>query len=138
MFRPITSDQASNRLSCANLRLVPISIHRYLVHPLHRSYPFTRNVFFTIGGRRFGVPIEDLARKASDETSGMCISGVQVSGMILYASKPKSSAKKTFREGCRMSQFWAICSMSCCRIVVFPESRLVMASGGTTNSHTAA
>ena len=138
MFRPITSDQASTGFHAQISGSFQSQSTGIWFIPCTASYPFTRNVFFTIGGRRFGVPIEDLARKASDETSGMCISGVQVSGMILYASKPKSSAKKTFREGCRMSQFWAICSMSCCRIVVFPESRLVMASGGTTNSHTAA
>ena len=47
--------------------------------PCSASYPATRNIFFTINNQRFGVPIADLAWKASDQYPGQCISGVQVS-----------------------------------------------------------
>lgn len=36
-------------------------------------------MFFTIGARRFGVPVADLAWKKSDDHPGFCVSGVQVS-----------------------------------------------------------
>ncbi|WVF66186.1 hypothetical protein IAT40_000926 [Kwoniella sp. CBS 6097] len=45
--------------------------------PCTTSYPSTGNVFFSIGGRKFGVPIEDLSWKRSTVLQGMCISGVQ-------------------------------------------------------------
>nr|XP_031863587.1 uncharacterized protein CI109_000839 [Kwoniella shandongensis]KAA5530659.1 hypothetical protein CI109_000839 [Kwoniella shandongensis] len=45
--------------------------------PCTVSFPDVKNVFFTISGRRFGVPIEDLAWKVSNQYRGMCISGVQ-------------------------------------------------------------
>ncbi|ORY34278.1 aspartic peptidase domain-containing protein [Naematelia encephala] len=45
--------------------------------PCSTSFPLTQNLFFTISGRRFGVPIEDLAWKVSDTYSNCCISGVQ-------------------------------------------------------------
>ncbi|WRT63697.1 uncharacterized protein IL334_000620 [Kwoniella shivajii] len=45
--------------------------------PCTTSYPSTGNVFFTISGRKFGVPISDLAWKKSSQIDGMCISGVQ-------------------------------------------------------------
>ncbi|KAK8845468.1 hypothetical protein IAR55_006181 [Kwoniella newhampshirensis] len=45
--------------------------------PCSVSFPVVGNVFFTVGGRKFGVPIEDLAWKVSSQYKGMCISGVQ-------------------------------------------------------------
>ncbi|OCF36137.1 hypothetical protein I317_01026 [Kwoniella heveanensis CBS 569] len=45
--------------------------------PCITAYPITGNVFFSIGGRKFGVPVEDLAWKRSAVLQGMCISGVQ-------------------------------------------------------------
>lgn len=46
--------------------------------PCKVAYPSVPNLSFTIAGRRFGVPIEDLAWKRSEVLQGMCISGVQV------------------------------------------------------------
>ncbi|WWC66691.1 uncharacterized protein I206_100595 [Kwoniella pini CBS 10737] len=48
--------------------------------PCTTSYPATGNIFFTISGNKFGVPIADLAWKTSNQYNGMCVSGVQ-SGM---------------------------------------------------------
>ncbi|WWC85949.1 uncharacterized protein L201_000819 [Kwoniella dendrophila CBS 6074] len=45
--------------------------------PCTTSYPSTGNIFFSISGRKFGVPISDLAWKKSGQYNGMCISGVQ-------------------------------------------------------------
>ncbi|EIW67983.1 hypothetical protein M231_05556 [Tremella mesenterica] len=45
--------------------------------PCTVSYPSEQNVFFTIAGRRFGVPIEDIAWKVSSTYDGQCISGIQ-------------------------------------------------------------
>ena len=50
--------------------------------PCTTSYPRTQNVFFNLGGQRFGVPIEDLAWKKSDHLEQMCISGIQVRDFI--------------------------------------------------------
>lgn len=38
----------------------------------------TANVFFVIGGRRFGVPLQDLAWKPLDGDGFWCVSGIQV------------------------------------------------------------
>ncbi|KAG8989060.1 hypothetical protein FRB90_002423, partial [Tulasnella sp. 427] len=48
--------------------------------PCHQPSPSpatSTNVFFSIGGRRFGVPLKDLAWKALDEEGTWCVSGVQ-------------------------------------------------------------
>ncbi|WVQ93810.1 hypothetical protein IAU59_000888 [Kwoniella sp. CBS 9459] len=45
--------------------------------PCTTSYPATGNVFFSLSGRKFGVPVEDLAWKKSEVFKEMCISGVQ-------------------------------------------------------------
>lgn len=45
--------------------------------PCDIGYPAAKNVFFHIAGRKFGVPAEDLAWKASTVYDGKCVSGVQ-------------------------------------------------------------
>lgn len=47
--------------------------------PCNATYPTTSNLFITVGPKKFGVPIEDLAWAESSKYPGMCISGVQVS-----------------------------------------------------------
>ena len=75
----ITSDEAATNIHAqiSGSFQSPSSSIWYI--PCTASYPFEQNVFFTIDGRRFGVPIEDLAWKVSDEYAGLCISGVQAS-----------------------------------------------------------
>ncbi|WWD09086.1 hypothetical protein V865_007206 [Kwoniella europaea PYCC6329] len=73
----ITSDSASSMIH-SNIYgswQDPKSYIWYI--PCSTSYPSTGNLFFTISGKRFGVPIEDLAWKRSNSFDGMCISGVQ-------------------------------------------------------------
>ena len=47
--------------------------------PCNTSTLAGKNLFFKIKGVRYGVPVEDLAWKASGVYPGLCISGVQVS-----------------------------------------------------------
>nr|XP_019048892.1 hypothetical protein I302_02671 [Kwoniella bestiolae CBS 10118]OCF27822.1 hypothetical protein I302_02671 [Kwoniella bestiolae CBS 10118] len=73
----ITSDSASSMIhsNIIGSWQDPKSSLWYI--PCSTSYPSTGNVFFTISGRKSGVPIEDLAWKRSNQFDGMCISGVQ-------------------------------------------------------------
>ncbi|KAG8943639.1 hypothetical protein FRC04_002598 [Tulasnella sp. 424] len=45
--------------------------------PNFTNDPVNPNVFFTIAGRRFGVPLQDLAWKPLDSDGVWCVSGVQ-------------------------------------------------------------
>ena len=55
--------------------------------PCDIGYPMAQNVYFHIAGRRFGIPAEDLAWKASTVYDGKCVSGVQVRCQVNRATK---------------------------------------------------
>lgn len=42
-------------------------------------FPLAPNIFFTLGGHEFGLPVEEMAWKDDGTGRGICLSGVQVS-----------------------------------------------------------
>jgi hypothetical protein len=111
----ITSDQASSAIHAR----IPGSFRSgstgiwYI--PCTTSYPLIDNIFVTIGGVKFGIPIEDIAWKVSDTYEGQCVSGVQVS----RSRSTIRSVNEKGRAACLTSLSWEICSsritMSCFR-----------------------